>query len=97
MTKWMSSNGWRILAAIAVALMAWKALDKDVDYMKPDIIENAQAIEAVEDEVEVVEKKMITMQASIETLGTRQETLHGLTERKLDKILDAVEKGNATP
>ena len=97
MTKWVSDNGWKILAAIAVGLMVWAVLDSDVDRMKPAIVKNAQAIEAVEDEVEAVEKDMITMQASVEALGVRQETLHGLTDAKLATILTAVEKRNGTP
>lgn len=97
MTKWVSDNGWKILTAIAVGLMAWAVLGSDVDRMKPAIVKNAQAIEAVEDEVEAVEKDMITMQASVEALGVRQETLHGLTDTKLAEILTAVEKRNDSP
>lgn len=98
MTKWMSSNGWKILMALMLGLAAWTALKNDVDkWMKPAIAKNAQAIEVIEDEVEAVEKEMITMQASVEALGVRQETLHSLTDTKLTEILDAVEKGNATP
>ena len=94
MTKWASNNGWKILAAVAVGLMAWAVLDSDVDRMKPAIVKNAQAIEAVEEEVEAVEKDMITMQASVEALGVRQEALHDLTDTKLDAIKTAIDKRN---
>ncbi len=97
MTKWASDNGWKILTAIAVGLMAWAVLDRDVDYMKPAIVENAQAIEAVEDNVVEVEKDIIGVKGSVEALGVRQETLHGLTDTKLAEILTAVEKRNDSP
>ncbi len=97
MTKWMNNNLWKVACAIAVGLMAWAVLDSDVDRMKPAIVKNTEAIEAVEDEVEAVEKKMITMQASVEALGVRQETLHDLTDTKLDAIKSAIDKRNEGP
>ena len=73
--------------AAAIAIIGFVMMQNDQDRFE-------SGIEAVEEEGEAVEKDMITMQASVEALGVRQETLHGLTDTKLDNILSAVKKRN---
>jgi len=94
MTKWVNDNSWKILCVIGAGLMLWAVLDSDVDRMKPAIVQNAEAIEAVEDEVTAVEKEIITIKASVEAVGVRQEALHDLTDTKLDAIKTAIDKRN---
>ena len=98
MTKWMNNNGWKILTAIMIGLMAWSALKNDVDeWMKPAITANAEAIEAVEEEVTAVEKDIISINASVKAVGVRQEALHELTDAKLDAIKGAIEQLHDSP
>ena len=94
MTKWVNDNGWKIAAVIGAGLMAWAVLDSDVDRMKPAIVQNAQAIEAVEEEVEAVEKDMIAVKGSMKAYHDQQEKNQKANNTKLDAIKTAIDKRN---
>lgn len=101
----MKEHWWKVALALALpavgglcALAVTKnVVEKEIPVLQAADKELRAADKEQSKAITNVEKDIITMQASVEALGVRQETLHSLTDTKLDKIFTAVEKGNATP
>lgn len=85
--KWNVGVIVTILLLAGSAYAAFAVLSNNMDEIKPKVTKNAE-------DITDLEKADIGIQASVEALGVRQETLHDQTDAKLGVILTAVEKLN---
>ncbi len=87
--KWNVGVIVTILVLAATAIAAFAVLNDDMGEMEPKVAQNSEAITGLE-------KADIGIQGAVDALRVQQNTYHKESDRKLDTILTAVEKGNAT-
>ena len=79
--KWILDNLLKIAAISAAAVAAWAILSEDVKEMQPQI-------KAMAEDIITVEKDIIGVKGSIESLKVQQQMYHKDSDEKLDEILD---------